>query len=169
LSSPIPPLGVPPAIRPANTLENGGNKGIRDERIAATFVYYPQPWGFQTEWNWGRGPGLNDAQTVVQERALNGGYVQTMYKYDHPCYGTFFPYFRYQYYKGGYKPERNAPFSHVNEFDFGLEWEMNKQMELTAEYVITQRTNTTALNDPPTNPYGLYDGHILRFQFQFNY
>jgi len=169
LSSPIPPLGVPPAARPAGTLENGGNKGIRDERIAATFVYYPQPWGLQAEWNWGRGPGLNDAQTVVEERALNGGYVQTMYKYDHPCYGTFFPYFRYQYYKGGYKPERNAPFSHINEFDFGLEWEMNKQMELTAEYVIAQRTNTTALNEPPTNPYGLYDGHILRFQFQFNY
>ena len=169
LSSPIPPLGVPPAVRPANTLETGDTQGIRDERVAGSLIWYPQPWGFQCEWTVGRGPGLNDAQTAVEERPLYGGYAQTMYKYDHPCYGTFFPYFRFQYFKGGYKPERNAPYSYVNEYDFGVEWEMNKQMELTAEYVITDRTNTTAMNIPGVSSYRQYDAHLLRFQFQFNY
>ena len=34
-------------------LENGGN--INDERIGTHFVLYPQPFGLQAEWNWGRG------------------------------------------------------------------------------------------------------------------
>ena len=45
--------------------ENGGN--INDERIGAHFVLYPQPFGFQAEWNWGRGPELNAARTAVEE------------------------------------------------------------------------------------------------------
>ncbi len=36
-----------------------GNGNINDERIGAHFVLYPQPFGFQAEWNWGRGPELN--------------------------------------------------------------------------------------------------------------
>ncbi len=68
LSSPIRPLGVGPAIRPAGTVEAGNLTGIRDERIAWTGVWYPQPLGFQAEWNIGRGPALNDAQTAVEER-----------------------------------------------------------------------------------------------------
>ena len=64
LSSPILPLGVGPATRPLGTLEQGTNE-VLDQRAAATFVWYPQPWGFQTEWNVGRGPALNDDQTEV--------------------------------------------------------------------------------------------------------
>ena len=36
------------------------------------FVYYPQPFGFQAEWNIGRGPALNDQQTAVVVRRLDG-------------------------------------------------------------------------------------------------
>ncbi len=56
LSSTISPLGVGPAVRPLGTLETNGIAGIQDERLGWTFVYYPQPFGFQAEWNVGRGP-----------------------------------------------------------------------------------------------------------------
>ncbi|MGC4003583.1 MAG: porin [Pirellulales bacterium] len=169
LSSPIRALGVTAVTAPAGTLGAGNDVGILDERLAASFIWYPQPFGFQAEWNVGRGPALNAAQTAVVEDDLQGGYAQVMYKYDTPCHGTFFPYARYAYYKGGYKSERNAPFAHIDEFETGCEWQMNKQMELTTSYTWTDRTNTTALNQVGVIPYQQFAGQFVRFQFQFNY
>jgi hypothetical protein len=170
LSSPIRPLGMgAAAIRPAGTLETGNVRGIRDERIAWTGVWYPQPLGFQAEWNVGRGPGLNDSQTAVVERALYGGYAMTMYKLDTDCYGTLIPFARWNLYKGGYKPERNAPFSFIDEWELGLEWQFNPQMELVSMYTITDRTNTVAMSGPGEVSYRQFDGQLLRFQFQITY
>lgn len=166
LSSLIQPLGIAPAIRPIGTLETG-ERDILDERIAGTLVWYPQPLGFQTEWNVGRGPGLNDAQTEVEERSLYGGYAMLMYRHQSRCYGTWFPFIRYQHFKGGYKAERNAPYSYVDEYEIGVEWQLNPQMELTTQYTFTDRTNTTAL--ATGRSYEQFEGQILRFQFQMNY
>ncbi len=168
LSSPISPLGVGPAVRPAGTLETG-ERNILDERIAATFVWYPQPFGFQTEWNVGRGPGLNDAQTEVVDRSLSGGYVMTMYQYETACHGTLFPFLRYNHFRGGYKPERNAPYCSIDEWEAGVEWQLNKQMEFTAIYTITDRTNTTAIGTADVESYRQFEGQLARFQFQVNY
>ncbi len=44
--------------------------GIADERIGATFVWYPQPFGIEAEWNFGRGPQISDDYTHIQSRAL---------------------------------------------------------------------------------------------------
>jgi hypothetical protein len=52
--SSIRALGAGPAIVPLGT---GGNKGIVDQRIAGTFVLYPQPIGVQIEWQVGQGAG----------------------------------------------------------------------------------------------------------------
>jgi hypothetical protein len=169
LSSPIRPLGVGPAVRPAGTVETGNVTGIRDERIAWTGVWYPQPLGFQAEWNIGRGPALNAAQTAVEERSLTGGYLQTMYKYDTACWGTFFPFLRYNHFRGGYKPERNAPFSRIDEWELGTEWQLSPQVEFTGGYTFTDRTNTTALANPGDVSYRQFNGQIMRFQFQMNY
>lgn len=169
LSSQIRPLGVGGLIRPAGTLETGNVTGIRDERIAWTGVWYPQPIGFQAEWNIGRGPALNAAQNAVQERALTGGYVQTMYKYDTACWGTMFPFLRYNHFRGGYKPERNAPFARIDEWELGTEWQFTPQVELTGGYTFTDRTNTTALTNPGDISYRQFNGHIMRFQLQINY
>lgn len=166
LSSPIQPLGVGPATRPLGTLETG-NRGIRDERIGATLVWYPQPLGFQAEWNIGNGPGLNDAQTAVVERSLTGGYAMVMYRLPTKHQGVLFPFARWNYYEGGYKAERNAPYSRINEFETGLEWQFNPQMELVTQYTITDRTNTTAL--AAGESYGQFEGQLLRMQFQINY
>lgn len=169
LSSPISPTGIGPPVRPGGTLEIGNVEGLRDERLAATFVYYPQPWGFQTEWNVGRGPALNDAQTEVVDRPLYGGYAMTMYRIKTRCYGEFWPYARWSYYKGGYKSERNAPFSLIDETELGLEWQISKSLEFSSMYTITDRTNTQALGTANTLSYGQFDGSILRFQLQVNY
>ncbi len=105
------------------TRPDGGN--INDERIGAHFVLYPQPFGLQAEWNWGRGPELNAAQTALQEGSLQGGYVQAMYKWNDAI-----PYIRWQEYNGGKKHRTNSPFNVVRELEVGLEYQFSKALEL---------------------------------------
>jgi len=135
-----------------------GNVNIRDERIAAHFVLYPQPFGFQAEWNWGRGPELNATRTAVQETSLQGGYVQAMYKWDNAI-----PYIRWQQYDGGRKNVTNSPSNTVEETELGVEYQFNKALELTVAYAFTKRT------DNVTAPYPTRTGEVLRFQLQWNY
>ncbi len=168
LSSSIFPLGVAPAMRPAGTVETGAI-GMEDNRLGINFIYYPQPFGFQTEWTWGSGPELNAAQTAVETNDLHGGYAMLLYKYETDCRGTLFPFVRYQYYDGGYKSERNAPATHISECEAGLEWQFNKYLELTTCYVFTDRTNTTALSTAGTPSYEQFIGSIFRMQLQFSY
>ncbi len=166
----ISPNGVGAAVTPSGTLNSAViNREIQDQRIAGTFVWYPQPLGFQAEWNVGRGPGLNDAQTAVEDRHLYGGYVQSMYKLDTRCHGTFFPFIRYVCYHGGWKSERNAPFSSVDEVELGTEWQITPQLEFTMTTLVTDRTNTTARGTANTLSYNQFDGSVLRMQFQMNY
>ena len=138
-----------------------------DERVAGTLIVYPQPFGFQAEWNVGRGPVLNDAQTAIIDGPLSGGYGMLTYRHKTDCWGTFFPFLRYAHYSGGYKAERNAPKTLVDEWETGFEWQFNPQMELTAQYTMTDRTNTTALATGPS--YRQFVGDIIRIQFQMNY
>ena len=139
-----------------------------DQRLAWTFVYYPKPWGFQTEWNVGRGPALNDAQDAVAVRALSGGYVQTMYRLEND-WGEFFPFLRYNYYRGGYKTERNSPYAAVNDFEAGVEWQVNSAVEIVTMFTLNDRTNTTARNLANVPSYGQFEGSLFRTQLQFNY
>jgi hypothetical protein len=162
-------LGVGPSLIPQGTIEQGNRRGILDERLAWTGVWYPQPLGFQTEWTIGRGPALNATQTAVEERALYGGYAMTMYQYKTEHRGILIPFLRWNYFKGGYKSERNSPFSMIDEWESGVEWQLNKQMELVVQYTLTDRTNTTAINQPGVTSYQQFVGDMLRVQFQFNY
>jgi hypothetical protein len=135
-----------------------GNVNIRDERIGAHFVLYPQPFGIQAEWNWGRGPELNAARTAVQETSLQGGYVQAMYKWD-----DVMPYIRWQQYDGGRKNVTNSPSNVVEETELGVEYQFNKALELTVAYAFAKRT------DNVNAPYLTQTGEIARFQLQWNY
>jgi len=166
LSSPISPLGIGPASRPEGTLETG-NRGHRDERVGASFIWYPQPLGFQAEWNVGRGPALDPTQTFVEERSLTGGYLMTMYRLKTDRCGTIFPFLRWNHFRGGYKAERNAPYTSLDEWETGFEWQFTPQMELTLSYTVTDRTNTTAFATGPS--YQQFEGSLLRGQFQINY
>lgn len=164
--SPIRPLGQGSPIIPAGT---GGNKGLRDQRMAASFIWYPQPFGFQTEWNFGEGPGLNHDQTAVVVRPLQGGYAMVMYKYDTEKRGIFTPYVRYQTYRGGYRSIANAPFGNHNQWDLGLEWQIRREVELTAEYSFVEGANLLSTTVPGVVPYSDFNGNIFRLQLQFNY
>jgi len=136
--------------------ENGGN--INDERIGTHFVLYPQPFGLQAEWNWGRGPELNAARTRVEENSLQGGYVQAMYKLD-----NIMPYVRWQQYYGGKKNRTNSPLNVVRETEVGVEYQFNRALELTVAYSWMKRTDTI------NAPYNINDGQLIRFQLQWNY
>ena len=142
------------AVTPARP--DGGN--INDERIGAHFVLYPQPFGLQAEWNWGRGPELNATQTALQEGSLQGGYVQAMYKWNDAI-----PYVRWQEYNGGKKHRTNSPFNVVRELEVGLEYQFSKALELTIAYAWMKRTDTQ------NAPYPIRDGEIIRTQLQWNF
>ena len=55
-------------------------RGFKDQRIAAHFIIYPQPFGLQGEWTVGKGPELDLGQRQVQVESLSGGYLQAMYR-----------------------------------------------------------------------------------------
>lgn len=163
--TPIRPLGQGELTTPTGV----GPPGVIEERLAASFVWYPQPFGFQTEWNVGRGPGLNDAQTAVQSRFLEGGYVMTMYKHDTADHGIFIPYARYQHYHGGYRSIANAPYGMHDEYDLGMEWQIRKELELVVEYGFINGVSLNALTDPGAVSYTNFRGDVLRCQLQVNY
>jgi len=153
------------------------SNGVLDQRIAATWVYYPQPLGVTCEWNTGLGPQMSSLNGVtpsnpptISSQPLSGGYVLVNYKGDTDRFGILFPYFRWQTGRGGYIWERNTPYTYLGEFDLGLEWQITKQIELTVENDWVNRTNTSG--KAPIRPDGFYapfQGDLLRFQFQMNY
>ncbi len=83
--------------------------------------------------------------------------------------GELWPFARYNYYKGGYKTERNAPMSSIEEYEMGFEWQFSKSLELTAMYTITDRTNTVANSTANTLSYNQFAGHLIRLQAQITY
>lgn len=144
-------------------LARGGN--LVDARAIVSLTVYPQPLGFQAEYNVGRGPSLGtgpDAGLLIDSRHLRGGYAQLMYKLDGVLGVSLIPYLRGTLYQGGKKFETNAPRYDVRELELGAEWQIWKALELTAAYVIADRTSSRY-------PYEQEQGHVTRLQLQFNY
>lgn len=167
-------LPVPPQVT------NGGN--YLDERVAWHVIVFPQPFGFQAEYNIGRGPQLNSARTAVELGSLRGGYVQLFYNYKCDTYcQNIFPYVRMQEYFGGSKLESNAPRNSVRETELGLEYQFNRALELTVAYSWSQRTSGDSSTLPTTcatfgsqagctqTPYQLQSGNLVRFQLQWSF
>lgn len=148
------PLGVPYA----------SGDGTVDQRVGGSFVYYPQPWGFEAEWNVGRGPALSGDFTRIDSSFLHGGYLMTYYKAD-TSLGRFFPYLRWHYYDGGRKFAANAPSSLVNEMDLGIEFSPWSAVEFSLQYTKTfDRTNTGVFPYAATS-----NADRLALQLQINY
>ena len=136
---------------------------VKDQRIGATFVLYPKPFGIQTEYNIGTGPRYNTLTNTVDETDLNGGYVLLNYKLDIKKQHIY-PFAKFQYYDGGKKYEKDARSYVVRDYEIGVEWQPFKAFELTAEYVIADRTfEDSAL------PINRQQGNLLRLQAQFNF
>ena len=139
------------------------DRDVYDQRTSAGIIYYPQPIGFQAEWNVGQGPEYNPGTNSVTKKNLNGGYAMVNYQY---YYGDnrYFPYIRYQQYKGGRKLETNATANKVTEWEVGTEWQPMPAVELTAAYAISDRTTQSSLTNRAHEK-----GNLFRLQAQFNY
>jgi hypothetical protein len=134
-----------------------------DQRLAGTMVLYPQPFGFQAEYNFGRGPEFNPATDSIELRKLHGGYIMLNYKL-HIKKHLLYPFLRGQYYQGGKKHERDARSYTVKELEIGLEWQPIKYFELVAMYTISNRRFEDF--QLPINQQG---GRLLRLQAQVNF
>lgn len=134
-----------------------------DERVAATFILYPKPFGIQAEYNIGRGPEFNKMTDSIEVRDLTGGYVTFNYMTrikNHLLY----PFVRLQYYEGGKKHEKDARSYKVNEVEIGAEWAPVKQFELVAMYTISSRRYEDFANQN-----NFQAGSLLRLQAQINF
>ena len=138
--------------------------GVTDQRVGATFVWYPQPIGVEAEWNVGKGPQLSDDNLTINDEFLHGGYIQVSSKLE-SSQGLVFPFVRWQYYDGARKFARNAPAVHLNEWDFGIEWQPYPEFELVGTYTYSvDRTNTGSF------PYEqISGGSRIGIQAQLNY
>jgi hypothetical protein len=97
--------------------------------------------------------------------------VQAMYKIDKVLgsQGTLIPFVKWQHYDGPHKGAANAAYTHVEEIDFGFEWQMMKALELVMTYTMMDRTNTVVSTSSSSDFLGQASGDMLRTQLQWNY
>ncbi len=151
---------VPSTSRTAGV---GGPFEIHDRRAAASFVVYPQPLGFQAEYNFGVGPEFEARTRSIQPKHLHGGYAQLMFL--RRIGGQVLtPFVRAQYYQGGKKQETDARRYMMRQIEGGVEWQVNKSLELTALYSHEDR----AYEDQTTLGNRQQGGRV-RLQLQINY
>jgi hypothetical protein len=139
------------------------NKSYLDQRVAASFIIYPKPFGLQAEYNIGKGPEFNIKTDSIELRKLYGGYVMASYKANF-ANQVFIPFTRLHTYNGGKKHELDARSYVVNELEVGVEWQANKNFELVAMYTVSKRRFEDFKNQA-----NLQTGSLLRLQAQVNF
>ena len=134
-----------------------------DERIAATFVLYPRPFGIQAEYNIGSGPEYNKETNSIENQPAKGGYITLSYfkKFnDH----LIIPFTRFQRYQGGKKHELDARSYDVTELEIGVEYQPSRNFELVTMYTISDRRFEDAVLRN-----NVQSGSLLRVQAQVNF
>jgi hypothetical protein len=147
-------------------LRGGGVSPVAfdDNRVGIHAILYPQPFGIQGEWTWGRAPQFDQAAQEIREGAINGGYVQIMAQLPtSPDFGRLIPYARWQHYRGGWKAGTNAPRLETDELELGLEWQPWSALEFTLAYSRMKRTEADERRT------GRAEGNLIRTQVQWNY
>lgn len=146
--------------------KNAKNKGeleYFERRAAASFIWYPQPFGIQTEYNIGEGPRFDNTDSITKNQKLEGFYIQAMYMAKIKSH-TLIPFVKYQYYSGGKKHEIDARSYLVRDVEIGVEWQPFKNFEFTAMYTISNRTF-----EDYAKPINAQKGNLLRLQAQLNF
>ncbi len=134
-----------------------------DQRAAASIILYPQPFGFQAEYNIGTGPEYNADSNKIEQKGLYGGYA--MVNYMIKMKNQFlFPFVKYQMYEGGKKHELDARSYSVSELEIGFEWQPVKNFEFVAMYTISDRRFEDAILKDNRQK-----GNLLRLQVQLNF
>mgnify|MGYP002780536333 CR=1 FL=1 len=150
-------------IRPEIRTGGVSTVAFKDNRALIHAILYPNPIGVQGEWNWGTGPEFIPATGRIEERPLNGGYVQVMGKIDKSPIGPFYPFARWQYYRGGFKAAVNAPRLETEELELGIEFQLDPALEITTTYGFAKR------KEADERRFGQAEGQLLRVQAQWNY
>jgi hypothetical protein len=138
-------------------------KSYTDQRVAASFILYPKPFGIQAEYNIGKGPEFNPTTDSIEVKSLKGGYATLTYKTE-IAGKTFLPFVRYNFYDGGKKFELDARSYEVKEFEIGTEFHFSKAFELVAMYTISSRRFEDFAKQN-----NLQKGNLLRLQAQLNF
>jgi hypothetical protein len=139
------------------------DKSYLDERIGATFVLYPKPFGILAEYNVGTGPEFDKLSDSITNQRLSGGFITASYKIDFKSQ-LLIPFVRYQKYDGGKKHELDARSYKVEELEIGAEWQPNKNFELVVMYTMSSRRFEDYVKQ---NNY--QRGNLLRIQAQVNF
>ena len=139
------------------------DKTYADDRVAASLIVYPKPFGIQAEYNIGRGPEFDNATDSISTQSLRGGYATVSYKLDYKDQ-TFIPFVRYQKYDGGKKHELDARSYNVEETEVGIEWQPAKQFELVVMYTMSERRYEDFVKQD-----NIQKGNLLRIQAQINF
>lgn len=134
-----------------------------DQRMGASLVLYPQPFGILAEYNVGKSPTFNTNTDSIEVGSLHGGFVTLSYRTTLRNAAVLIPYMRFQTYTGAKKHELDARYYQVREAEIGIEWQIIKNLELTLAYALSKRQ----FNDMKTT----YEesGRLLRIQVQANY
>lgn len=146
-------------------LRSGGISPVSfaDNRVGVHAILYPQPFGLQGEWNWGTGPEFDPVTQRIEERPLRGGYIQAMGRVRQSPVGPFYPFARWQYYRGGFKAAINAPRLETEELEVGFEFLPTPALEMTITYGWASR------KEADERRFGQAEGELLRIQAQWNY
>ena len=139
------------------------DKTYADDRVAASLIVYPKPFGIQAEYNIGRGPEFDNATDSISTQNLKGGYATVSYKLDYKNQ-TFIPFVRLQKYDGGKKHELDARSYNVEEKEFGIEWQPSKSFELVVMYTMSERRYEDYVKQD-----NLQKGNLMRIQAQINF
>jgi hypothetical protein len=148
-----------PDVRPSGV----SPVSFAEERAVVHAILYPQPFGLQAEWNWGKGPEFDSESQSIQTKKLSGGYIQGMVRVRRSAIGPFMPFARWQHYRGGWKAATNAPRLETDELEFGVEFQPMPPLELTLSYGHAERREADERRT------GQAEGDILRAQLQWNY
>lgn len=144
-------------------VKHNQNLNYKDERVGVTAVWYPKPFGIQAEYNIGRGPEFNKYTDSIETKNLSGGYILLNYQLRLKNQ-VIIPFVKYKYYDGGKKFERDARSYHVNEMEFGVEWEMWKHFEIVLMYTLSERRYEDFILRE-----NFQRGNVLRIQAQFSF
>jgi hypothetical protein len=154
---------VMPKGQISSGVKTAADRSYLDQRVAATFVLYPKPFGIQAEFNVGKGPEFNKQTDSIEVQNLKGGYVMMSYLLRKDKQ-VIMPFVRAQYYDGGKKHELDARSYKVNDFEFGVEWQPVEHLELVGGYTFSKRRY---------EDYALPDnyqmGNLLRLQAQLSF
>ncbi len=154
-----------------NIVVQDTNKGVKylkdlnykDDRIGGTINLYPKPFGILAEYNVGVGPEFNKITDSIENQKLRGGFITFSYKTE-VMGKTIIPFYRTQYYKGGKKHETDARSYNITENEIGVEYQANKNFELTVNYTLGSRRF-----EDYKKQQNVQNGNLLRIQAQVNF